>query len=52
MKGIDENDSSFIAVALALDLDGIWSNDKDLHKQKKVKVWNTKELMDHIEKTI
>jgi len=49
MKEIDEDDSSFIAVALSLAVDGIWSNDKGLQKQQMVKVWTTKDLIDIIE---
>lgn len=41
---IDKDDAPFIAIALALDADGIWTNDKDFEKQNVVKVWKTKDL--------
>ena len=41
---IDKDDAPFIALALALSADGIWSNDKDFEKQDMVKVWKTKDL--------
>ena len=40
----DEYDAPYIALGLATSLP-IWSNDKGLAKQDKVKVWNTKELI-------
>ena len=41
---VDKDDAPFIAIALALDADGIWTNDKDFEKQNVVKVWKTKDL--------
>ena len=41
---IDKDDAPFIAIALALGADGIWTNDKDFNKQNVVKVWKTKDL--------
>lgn len=40
----DPKDVPFIAVALALTVDGIWSNDKDFESQSIFKVWKTTEL--------
>lgn len=40
----DPKDVPFIAVALALTVDGIWSNDKDFESQSMFKVWKTTEL--------
>ncbi len=40
----DENDIAYIALALELKC-GIWSNDKKLKKQVKVKVYSTDEVM-------
>ena len=45
MKDIDEKDTPYIALALKLNCP-IWSNDTDLKKQNKVKVYNTKELLE------
>jgi predicted nucleic acid-binding protein len=45
MKDIDPDDSAFIAVSLALECDGIWSNDKALHRQSAVKIFSTTVLM-------
>ena len=40
----DPKDVPFIAVALALTVDGIWSNDRDFESQSKFKIWKTAEL--------
>jgi putative PIN family toxin of toxin-antitoxin system len=40
----DPKDVPFVAVALALTVDGIWSNDKDFESQSVFKVWKTAEL--------
>ncbi len=45
MVGIDRSDIPFVAAALSLPCDGIWSDDLDLKRQKRVKVWNTKEVL-------
>ena len=45
MKEIDEKDTHYVALALELNCP-IWSNDNDLKKQNKVKVYNTKELLE------
>lgn len=42
---IDENDVPFIALALAIPNDGIWTNDKHFLKQKKIRIWKTEELI-------
>ncbi len=44
MEKIDTNDVPFIAAALATDSD-IWSDDSHFQRQKKIKVWKTKELV-------
>ncbi len=46
VKNIDPDDALFIACALAYPDSIIWSNDKDLKKQTKIKVLNTKEIID------
>ena len=45
MVDIDRSDIPFVAAALSLLCDGIWSDDADLKRQKRVKVWNTKEVL-------
>ena len=45
MDTIDPSDTPFIAVALAMENDGIWSDDKHFSKQKRIKVWKTKDLL-------
>jgi len=43
MDSIDWKDTPFIAAALAIDAD-IWSDDKHFEKQRKIKVWKTRDL--------
>jgi predicted nucleic acid-binding protein len=45
MKKIDKKDVPFIAAALALDCP-IWSDDKHFKKQKEVKIFSTKEVLE------
>ncbi len=45
MERIDRNDIPFVA-ALSVHSEGIWSDDKDLKRQDKVKVWNTREVLE------
>jgi predicted nucleic acid-binding protein len=45
MDTIDPSDTPFIAVALAMENDGIWSDDKHFSKQKRIKIWKTKDLL-------
>ncbi len=45
MDNIDPDDTPFIALALAIDNDGIWSDDSHFEKQNKVRVWKTYELL-------
>ena len=42
---IDEKDIPYIALALAINNDGIWTNDEHFQKQNKIKVWKTKEII-------
>jgi len=42
---MDRDDVPFIALALSFPNDGIWSEDKHFLKQKKVKVWRTRDLL-------
>lgn len=46
MSKIDLNDSAFVAVGLAMNLDGIWTEDKHFHNQQILKVYKTKELVE------
>lgn len=41
---IDPDDVPFIALALAIPNNGIWSDDKHLKKQNTVKIWSTKDM--------
>lgn len=49
MKNIDINDSSFIAAALAINADGIWSFDKHFKEQKEIKVLDIEDLIKEME---
>lgn len=40
----DQNDADYFALALKLNC-GIWSNDKDLKKQNKIKIYSTEDLI-------
>ncbi len=42
---VDKKDVMFLALALALPNEGIWSEDRHLERQKKVKVWKTNEMI-------
>lgn len=44
MQDIDIKDAPFIAIGLALDLDGIWSDDEHFLKQNEVKIFITSDL--------
>lgn len=46
VKDIDKDDAVFIACALAYPSSIIWSDDKQLKKQSKIKVVNTAEFID------
>lgn len=48
MKNIDIKDSPILACALAIPNEGIWTEDKHLEKQSKIKVWKTKELVKYV----
>ncbi len=45
MKNIDEDDAVFVAVALTLNCP-IWSDDGHFQKQKEIKVFTTKEIIE------
>jgi len=46
MRGIDLDDAPFIALAMSVPNDGVWSNDKDLRRQTTIRVWTTEELLE------
>lgn len=45
---IDKDDMLFIATSLAFDFCPIWSDDKNLKKQNKIKIYSTSELINHL----
>ena len=45
MHLIDEKDAPILACALAIENDGIWSQDRHFEKQNKVKYWKTEDLI-------
>lgn len=45
MSTIDEKDSQFIALALSIKNDGIWSNDKHFDQQKKIRTYKTVDII-------
>lgn len=47
MDHIDPDDTPFIAAALAVENDGIWSDDKHFLQQDVVEIWTTEELLNH-----
>lgn len=49
LKDIDEDDTPYLALALSIENDGIWSDDTDFDKQKKVKVVKTREMVKLLE---
>ena len=48
IEGIDPDDAPFFALALPVDCDGIWSNDKDPGKQTSVRIYSTVDLLNLI----
>jgi predicted nucleic acid-binding protein len=51
MEHVDEDDTPFLAVGFALDLDGIWTEDRHFLRQDFLKVYSTNELVSCIEKS-
>lgn len=45
MADVDREDAPYIAAALAVDCDGLWSDDPHLKRQSAVPCWTTKELV-------
>ncbi len=48
MDKVDPKDTPFFALALAVENEGIWSDDTHFEKQDKIKVWKTKDLIEFI----
>lgn len=48
MDKIDPDDAPFIALALAIKNDGIWSDDKHFKKQNAIRIWQTKNLLKYV----
>jgi predicted nucleic acid-binding protein len=46
MKDIDIKDVPFLAVGLAINADGIWTEDKHFLRQNAIRIYNTAELTD------
>lgn len=46
----DIEDVPFVALALSVENDGIWSEDKHFEKQDKIRIWKTREIVDIIGK--
>lgn len=50
MSEVDPDDTTFLALGLALKVDGIWTEDNDFNNQKILKVYSTKDLLEMMEK--
>jgi|SRR3990167_6567920 len=48
MGEIDHCDVPFIALALAVENDGIWSNDRHFEDLKDIKVWKTPDVLKYV----
>lgn len=48
MDKIDKNDTPFIALALAITNDGIWTDDKHFERQNRIKILKTSDLIQFI----
>lgn len=48
MEPIDPDDAPFLACALAICADGIWTEDAHFDRQDRVRVWKTSDLLDYI----
>jgi predicted nucleic acid-binding protein len=44
---IDPFDVPFVALALSIDNDGIWSNDKHFKNLKSIKIWKTSDVFNY-----
>lgn len=48
MSDVDYCDVPFIALALAVKNDGIWSNDRHFENLKDIKVWKTTDVFKYV----
>ena len=46
---VDRDDIPFIALALAIPNDGIWTEDNHFQKQKKIPIWKTEDIIKIVE---
>ncbi len=49
---IDEKDAPFIATALSIKNDGIWTNDKHFLRQNKIKIFSTSDMLNFLKPLI
>lgn len=47
---IDPGDVPFVALALAVENDGIWSNDRAFERLSGIKLWKTSDIMVYLQK--
>lgn len=48
----DMEDAPFIALALSIENNGIWTDDSDFNKQDSIKIWKTKDILSIKNETI
>lgn len=51
MDNIDPDDTPFIALALSVENDGVWSDDKHFQQQNRIQIWKTDVLIKLLEET-
>jgi len=52
MDALDPDDTPFVALALAVENDGIWSDDKHFKQQNTIRIWETKDLLTLIKRDL
>jgi len=52
LKEIDPDDAPFLALAMAIENEGLWSRDKKLKEQNKVRIWSTLELKEKLDELV
>jgi len=50
MKDIDTKDAPYLAVGMAMSVDGIWSDDNHFRKQNVLRTYSTKDMVIVLEK--
>ena len=45
MNNIDPDDAKYVALALAVENDGIWSDDNHFTKQSKISIWKSRDIV-------